>query len=375
MRHATAQRLLSKLNVVEALADRADAAGDTDLTDIAYTRILDIYRGYPFPVGSLTRPLLKKMAMFYLRTDQPLRAEKCWASIFEIRDFPGQAPSTEREVWQRLSESLSKTSEIISDVIQSRYAEPSSSLNIETPFPPLHRIINLLRPGFLANIINIHCSVTDGEGSLGEIIQGIPDKDIATRDLLLRSPLWLAAFLKQEDLGYVLLKRIAGSSPAQQHQHMNARDVSGQTVLGIAILSDCSLKFVEALIDHGAEIDPDSLLKEPLTPLQAACMTGSQEIVDLLLERGANINRVFLNNPTPAELARVVGHDRIAQAIDQKSQSSFPLDESQHTQHSFTEESDINFRLSSPTDETINTSFESDIQNSPQGFSYPLPPR
>jgi hypothetical protein len=335
LRHATSQRLLSKLNVVEALADRADGAGDTDLTDVAYTRMLDIYRGYPFPVGSLTRPLLKKMAMFYWRTDQPLRAEKCWAGIFDVGDFPAQAQSIDRDAWQRLTGSLSKTSEIISETIQSRDLERFPPLNIETPFPLLHRIIksectsssscDLPRLDFLSDVISIHCSPTNGEESLWEIMQGIPDTDLATRDLLLRSPLWLAAFLKREGLGHALLNRIAGSPQAQQCQYMNARDVSGQTVLGIAILSDCSLKFVKALIDRGAEIDPDTLLKEPLTPLQAACMTGSLEIVDLLLERGADINRVFPGNPTPAQLAQVVGHDRIAQIIDEKCQSSLLL--------------------------------------------------
>jgi ankyrin repeat protein len=53
------------------------------------------------------------------------------------------------------------------------------------------------------------------------------------------------------------------------------------------------MEFVKALIEGGAEIDPDTLLKDPLTPLQAACITGNLEIVDPFLKRGADINRVY----------------------------------------------------------------------------------
>jgi ankyrin repeat protein len=159
---------------------------------------------------------------------------------------------------------------------------------------------------------------------------------------------------------------------------MNARDVSGQTVLGIAILAHCSLKLIKALIDHGAKIDPDILNKDPLTPLQAACVTGSSEVTRLLLGRGADVNRVFPGNQTPAELAQEFGNAEILQLIDEKSQSMFLSDGSPSNQHDSLDDENItvdgDFDFSFTNDRTIKTFDDEDQPNRLLGFSYPLPP-
>jgi hypothetical protein len=346
LQHATSQNLLKRLSVVEALADRVDTAGETDLAEITYIRVLSIYRGQPLPVRSFICPLLMKMASFYWRTDQPLRAEKCWWDIFELRDPPGQAQSIENEVWQSLGVSLAQTSGIIRDALRLRYPDLFPTLNLETPFPPIHRMIRseytsaaphgLYRRDFPSNNAvssSSHATPTSDEGYILEIIQQIPDIDLATRDVLSRTPLFLAALLKQEDAGHALMMLIAALPSGLQHQHMNARDLSGQTILGIAILSSCSRDFIKTLIDNGADIEPDTLMKEPLTPLQAACMTGNLDIVALLLDYGADVNRVYPGHATPTQLSQVVGNDKIMQLINEKTQSLYSSNAPISTRH------------------------------------------
>jgi hypothetical protein len=336
LQHATSQSLLSLLNVIEVLGDRAVAAGETHLAEIAYMRVLDAYRGHPSPVSSFVRRLLMKMASFYRNTDQPHRAENCWWEIFKWRDPACQAQGIEKEVWQRLATSLSQTSRIISETIRSEYPDLFPPLNLETPFPPIHTLIKhenasikLHKPRRsdstsqdMSLSRDIHEVMAGGPGNVIEIIKEAPDFELATRDILSRSLLYLAAFLKREDAGYALMARMETLSPAIRNQRMNARDLSGQTILGIATISGCSAEFITALIDHGAKIDPDDLLKDPLTPLQAACMNGSPEIVDIFLRHGADVNRVYPGNLTPAQLAQVFGNDKIIQLITTKASGS-----------------------------------------------------
>jgi ankyrin repeat protein len=388
LRHATVQNLLSMLNEVEALGDRADATGETDLAEIAYTRVLEIHNGQPSPVASFVRPLLMKMASFYWKTDQPHRAEKCWWEIFKLRDPKCKAHSIEKEVWQRLAMSLSQTSRTISKTLQSRYSDVFPPLNLETPFPPIHTII---KSEYASNALhesahgdsfidassppNIHRAITAGAGNVTEIINGASDIELATRDILSRSLLYLAAFHKQEHAGHALMARIATLSQMVQHQHMNARDLSGQTILGIAILSGCSVEFIKALIEHGSEIDPDNLLEDPLTPLQAACMTGNPEIVDIFLRHGADINRVYPGNPLPAQLAQIVGNDRIIKLIAEKTQSPYSSLAALSTQQYSLGDGNVTRTVDgnspSPLDATMsNTLQDYDHNSSPALLSY-----
>lgn len=334
LRHVISQNLLSRLNVVEALGDRAHAAGEMDLAENAYIKVLEIYRQQPPAVASLSRPLLLKMASFYWGTDQPLRAEKYWWEIFKLRESTGKPHCTEELVWQRLVLSLSKTSGIISDTFRSHHPDlflwinlETPSLILETPFPPVHTMIQREHSSnvcynenghetFLNGTVlpNVDNTTTGLARNLPEIIQKIPDTDLTTRDLLCRTPLFLAAFRRQEDIGYALITRIAKFPLVIKKQEMNARDISGQTILGIAILSRCSLNFIRAIIEHGAVIDPEPL-PDPPTPLQAACMTSNVDVVKILLEGGADINHAFPTSPRPADLAKFIQNDKIIQLI------------------------------------------------------------
>jgi ankyrin repeat protein len=380
LRHATAQGLLSGLREAEDLGDRADAAGETFVAEIVYTRVLEIYRKQN-PIVPSIRRLCAKMVKLYQRTDQPFRAEKYLPDPFELPHPAVKTQVSKEDIWKNFCISLSKTSGIISHALRYQYTDFDSRMNLETPFPPLHRILvgdhmsNESPESFcsdassdISTSTSIQNAVTGGAKNVAEIIQTISDTDLSTRDILLRTPLFFAAVLKREDAGRALLSRIAALDSVYRSAHMNVRDISGQTVLGVAILSGCSLEFVRALIESGANPKPDQLMENVLTPLQAAHSAGRAEIVDLLLEHGANANQY---DSEPPQLAHSFGNQTIMQLQSEDSQSSLLVGDSQSNQYqSFDKENssdtDFSFGSISPPD--------NETRSPPQGFSYPPPP-
>jgi hypothetical protein len=324
---ATTKNLLTRLSLVEALADRVQI-DNIDLAEKAYTRMLDIYERQPLHFAFLIRSLLMKMALFYSETDQHLRAQKCWENVFTLRDSIGNRFYIERDVWEKLALSSSKTSEIIANAFRAYRPDFFPPLNLSTPFPPVHAMIRSQyyselrhqKSGRRSSSDNggsphIHLASVAGTGSLWEIIQRMPDTEVGRRDIVSLTPLFLAAFLKQEDAGHALMARIAALSGPLQKLRMNDRGPIGQSILGIAILSGCSEEFVKALINSGARIDPEVLLQEPLTPLQAACLTQRVDIVRLLLKYGAKVDHVHKNNRLPKKIALELGNHEITQLI------------------------------------------------------------
>jgi len=331
-RHATSQSLLTRLDEVGTLAARAHVAGELDLAENAYTRMLDIYRRQPSPPVSLIYTLLSRMASFYWTSDQPLRAERCWREILELRNSTGKHLYVSTEVWGSLARASSQTSGLLANACQAHDPELYSPLNLRTPFPPIHLLIRSdclsetshrepVNESLLEDIFpsGIRRATTGDPRSLPEIIKRMSDEDIndclRTRDILFRTPLFLAAFHKQEDVGKALIKRIRSLSEGHQEMHMNARDLSGQTILGIATLSGCSLEFIKESLRAGALIDPDTLCQDAVTPLQAACMSNRPEVVKLFLRCHAIIDRVYQGNPPALKIAETLGYNTIVQLI------------------------------------------------------------
>jgi ankyrin repeat protein len=118
-----------------------------------------------------------------------------------------------------------------------------------------------------------------------------------------------------EGLGRGILRRLAETSAQDTQHHLNNRDLSGQTVLGASILGGCSLQYIRFLIECGSHVDPKPLMPLPFTPLQAAAMSGSLDIVCLLLDNGAEVDRVWPGNPTPLTLAENAGHPEVVQRL------------------------------------------------------------
>ncbi len=71
---------------------------------------------------------------------------------------------------------------------------------------------------------------------------------------------------------------------------------------------------VEILLDHGAEIEAQSERTKD-TPLSLACSGGRYEVVELLLARGANKEHRNVSDYTPLSLAASGGYVNIIKLL------------------------------------------------------------
>ena len=79
-----------------------------------------------------------------------------------------------------------------------------------------------------------------------------------------------------------------------------------------------NLKMVKLLIEHGVKINSKSQFELP--PLQIAVYNKNYEIVEFLLERGANVNQRFNDcekdtSTTALHIACMEGHNNIAEIL------------------------------------------------------------
>jgi ankyrin repeat protein len=168
--------------------------------------------------------------------------------------------------------------------------------------------------------------VVGGIATVLEFVRELPKEDLLARDHDGRSALHLAAHLGKEALGHALMIR-ANEIPGIKHRIMHARDHTTQTILGTAIWSRCSLQFIECLIHHGTDVNPEMAI---LNPLHLACWFGWSDLVDLLLRHGASPEKRLPDGKTALDLAREQGHHNIVQLLGYTPQGS-PRSPSSHT--------------------------------------------
>jgi ankyrin repeat protein len=157
--------------------------------------------------------------------------------------------------------------------------------------------------------------ILGGITTVMELLRALPEEALEARDVYGQSPFYMASSLGMEGLGRGILLRLAEVSGRRNDHHLKNRDLIGQTVLGASIIGGCSMQYLRFLIAGGAQVDPDPLTALPLTPLQAAALSGSSDIVRLLLGHGAEIDRVFHGNDTPLTLARRFQHADVIQQL------------------------------------------------------------
>jgi hypothetical protein len=304
----------------EALADQLMGRGETEAAERAYSRVLDAYREFralKIKAWHETKSLLKKTADILWKTGEPVRAENLIWEALNLRDLPEALPS-DLDLLKSLAKSLPKTCVDISKSIRSIAEVPIPS-HLYAPFPPLQC---MMRSSFASTISGspFHrgefpgTSITPDSPILGGIemvmdfLRVLPIDTLDARDIYGQSPFYVASSLGMEGLARGIFLRLAEVSRPGNEDHLNTRDLMGQTVLGASILGGCSLQYIRFLVESGAQVDPDSLRVLPFTPLQAAALLGSLDIVCFLLENGAESGRVFPGNKTPLALAEEAGH-------------------------------------------------------------------
>lgn len=316
--------LLVTLAEVKVLAAQVTVDGDSDAAEVAYARALQTCRLAPLHGTQLHVELLKEVGSFYSKIGENLQAEKQWRELLQL-----QLPDELRDnVLQQLGRSVVVSSVDITRIFRStRIGRDLVAINV--PFPPQHRLLRsvpstitdvapLRKFSFDRDIIGyppIHSAIISKNIRVFEMIQFCSDVDLLSKDVYQRSPLFLAALCKEEGVGERIMDRFTDCDAGLRGRLMNDRDTLGNTVLAISILSDCSLNFVLALLNNGAEPDPIPLEDTSSTPLKAAAMRGHSNVVGVLLSRGARDHLSPFGGPTALMHAQMRGHTEIVEQL------------------------------------------------------------
>ncbi len=91
-------------------------------------------------------------------------------------------------------------------------------------------------------------------------------------------------------------------------------DYYGKTMLHHACGSLNHLQLAKALIFHDADVNVQSFIHGE-TPLHEAAFTGNLDIVELLLQHGADLTAKTYVDATALDMAEIQGHEDIATLI------------------------------------------------------------
>lgn len=83
----------------------------------------------------------------------------------------------------------------------------------------------------------------------------------------------------------------------------------------LAAINAEDVDLVKKLLDQGAKVNPSDDEDDPAFPLEVGAHRGNPEIVKLLLEHGAEVDRVSDEYPTPLMLACSLGHLEVARVL------------------------------------------------------------
>jgi ankyrin repeat protein len=93
----------------------------------------------------------------------------------------------------------------------------------------------------------------------------------------------------------------------------NARDKDGRTPLMWVVSAEADEELMEALVDHGADVNMQNFTGE--TALFIAAQRGLEDKVDYLLENGANVHVKNLDGATALHAAAATGSEAIVVAL------------------------------------------------------------
>lgn len=159
----------------------------------------------------------------------------------------------------------------------------------------------------------LHNLAADKECNWGDsVVELLLKQNIAIdgengQDELKRTPLHWACATGKLRLAEMLLER-----ENMPRANINAVEVREKTSLHIAAAHDRD-DIVEMLLKHGADVNAKS--DGGWTPLHNACEKGSEKIARLLLSAGAEINAKLLNGMSPLHLAAQGGHISVVRCL------------------------------------------------------------
>ncbi|KAL2074637.1 hypothetical protein VTL71DRAFT_8415 [Oculimacula yallundae] len=315
----------------EGLADRLLHRGDMETAEKGYSRVLSAYRAQ-FEHGhepwDRIRPILSKLARIARDAGESIRADNFVWEALESHEAgkPAQLEDYE-ELKGLIKSSLDATACL--EIGLKRTSLGATDRNLHTPFPILQRMMlskyakdttgsPFQRGPYLKADFPSSEPIVGGFDSILGLIRAVPPADLDKRDMNFQTPLHMAASLRMEGLSWAIMESIREDPMHCIQQVMNSKDRNGRRILTAAVTSNCSPELIGSMIDRGADVDPE-LVPFLNTPLQQAAWQGSVGLVQLLLERNAQVNRVFFEAQTPLDLAKQCEHHEIIvllEAID-----------------------------------------------------------
>lgn len=291
LRNANVRILTLMRAEAEAEADRLAGCGEIEAAEAAYNRILNAYRAFrvvDIKAWRETKSLLKKSAAILWKIGEPIRAENLIWEALDSRESPPKALPSDLDLLKSLARSLPKTCADISKSIQSM-ADGAIPSHISSYFPPLQCMMqssfaptvsgsSFHKGEFLETSTMLDEPILGGIETVLGFLRQLPRDALETRDMFGRSPLYMASSLGMEGLARGILLRLAELPGPGDKDHLNARDLTGQTVLGASISGGCSLQYIRFLIEGGAHVDPDSRSFEPVA-LDSSSSYGSIGLV------------------------------------------------------------------------------------------------
>ena len=313
--------LLVLVNVVSHQAEAAAEAGDSIEAERAYLRASNVYRCLPFDVSVPYSELLMRIAAFYSKIEHQHQAEKHWWQVLQLPKAPEPVLD---EAWKQLAKSLPQTSEGLKETLISKTIGALIPPTVRMPFPPCHRwlgtrtsmeglgippeVAKMRRDLDITGSPLIQSAITRQYTIVFNMILACPLSDLigeSSRDFRRRTPLFIAAETKEENVGLNIMNRFR-DQPVRRRQLVNDMDYLGQTILAVAISSECSWQFINELLKFGAEPEPLSLPGIG-TPLQAANSRGDESIVKLLHSYIAKGGNAYREEGSASELANAGG--------------------------------------------------------------------
>ncbi len=146
--------------------------------------------------------------------------------------------------------------------------------------------------------------------------QNKQDKSIAESMVVLLSIEFYSAFDKAlfDKNDALALTSLDKLKDINKNKYINTHFLHGYTLLATAVASD-NFKFVTELIDRGADVNLCTKNYQKDTPLQIAAQQGQNEIVKLLLDKGAEVNKAKNMDFLPITYAVRGNHHRIAKEL------------------------------------------------------------
>ncbi len=129
------------------------------------------------------------------------------------------------------------------------------------------------------------------------------------QDQFQRTPLILASYLRNIDIIKMLLKREVDEFD------VNSSDDIGLTTLHLASEHGYQ-EIVKMLLEKGANVNLST--NTGATPLLVASENGHTEVIEALIQRGADVNKANINGATPLLVASKNGHTEAIEALIQR---------------------------------------------------------